>query len=642
LPLIDTFLTGPVRWFHLLALCGLCCVLYAPGLDGPLQFDSRVALENNPSLEFDPVSFNAWRAAATSSDSGPTGRPLAMLSFAADVALAGGVEPYRLKLVNLLLHCLVGLVGFSLFAGLLGRRGVDSTSARWVAFTASAIWLLHPLQVSTVLYAVQRMEQLSALFVLLGLLVYQRARSDWCSRPASGVEISRVLFLVALCLGCAVLAKEDGLLLLPLLVLTELVFYRGRYADRELTWLSRGSAAALLGAAGLGLLLLVFQPNWLTEGYGGRPFTLVERVLTQARLLWHYLGWFAWPDVTAMGLHHDDIPLSRSLLDPGTTALAVAAWTAVMVAMLGRWRQWWPWHFAILWFVINHALESTLFPLELVYEHRNYLALLGPAMFVSWLVWRVMPAPRPAARAAAATALVLACCLLLVQRTVLWSDEEHMAGYHLAHHPTSLRSVYHFANTQLRLGEAASEEDDRRERLMAARHYYEQMHGLDPTDFTALVSLLYLDSRYFSSMESARWTQGLLQAAQDRKLLSVDRNALGLLLTCVKAQLCEPMDQHFRELMTTLADRHPRSPYYLDLAARHAGEVDGDFAAAIALHEAALQRDPAYLPAFRGLVAWHDRAGQHGQALEVMRRLLAREPGLRGVVRVRGMFGASL
>ena len=46
----------------------------------------------------------------------------------------------------------------------------------WPLALASCLWLLHALHVSTVLYTVQRMAQLSALFVFAGLLVYSYGR----------------------------------------------------------------------------------------------------------------------------------------------------------------------------------------------------------------------------------------------------------------------------------------------------------------------------------------------------------------------------------------------------------------------------------------------------------------------------------
>jgi hypothetical protein len=47
-----------------------------------------------------------------------------------------------------------------------------------LASLLAAIWLLHPLNASTVLYAVQRMAQLSALFVLAAVWAYLAARAQ--------------------------------------------------------------------------------------------------------------------------------------------------------------------------------------------------------------------------------------------------------------------------------------------------------------------------------------------------------------------------------------------------------------------------------------------------------------------------------
>ena len=212
-------------WIILLIVC---LGVYWAGLGGPLLFDSKVALEKNPEFLFDPAEFNQWRVAVLSSASGPTGRPVSMLTLAINYALAGGVDPFWFKLGNLLLHCLIGSLIFLLL------RRLQRSSAVWqrtlgasgaVPLLAAAIWLLHPLQLSSVLYTVQRMEQLSTLFILLGLLVWVSQRSRWLAQVPDAADLSRSLAGLLVCFTLAVLSKEDGILLLPLLVWVELAFY---------------------------------------------------------------------------------------------------------------------------------------------------------------------------------------------------------------------------------------------------------------------------------------------------------------------------------------------------------------------------------------------------------------------------------
>ena len=81
------------------------------------------------------------------------------------------------------------------------------------------------------------MEQLSVLFVLLGLYFYVRCRHDWLDRAPTLTELSRCALGLSLLLLFAVLSKEDGIILAALVPLVEVVLYRCKFAGRSLPWL---------------------------------------------------------------------------------------------------------------------------------------------------------------------------------------------------------------------------------------------------------------------------------------------------------------------------------------------------------------------------------------------------------------------
>ena len=162
-----------------LALLLLCVALYGTGLGGELIFDSAEVLSGSSLAQLGLTEFIHWRNAVFSSNTGPSGRPISMLSFALNYAVFNTLSPFTLKLVNLLIHCLMGGLVFGFLRRLLSTAttlNLSQRRAEWVALTAAGLWLLHPLHVSSVLYVVQRMEQLSALFSLLGLIAYLHYR----------------------------------------------------------------------------------------------------------------------------------------------------------------------------------------------------------------------------------------------------------------------------------------------------------------------------------------------------------------------------------------------------------------------------------------------------------------------------------
>ncbi len=270
-----------------------------------------------------------------------------------------------------------------LFASLLLEQTRYRDRKRLLAAAVALIWLISAVNVSGVVYAVQRMNQLATLFSLLALVVYVRLRGTASKRGSPGI---RRLALVAgvIVLSIAAYASKENALLIPVfIVLIEWYLFPDLPA-----WLrTKAGFAATIAASVMVLLLLA----WLLPGsslldYSERTFSLQERVLTEARILWIYMTQLILPSSTATGLYQDGIPISTGLFSPLSTAAAVAGIAGLIVFAI-RYRG----HkavgiiaFGIAFFLAGHLLESTVFPLELYYEHRNYLPSVG--LYLSFAV----------------------------------------------------------------------------------------------------------------------------------------------------------------------------------------------------------------------------------------------------------------
>lgn len=615
-------------------------VAFGLGVTGPLLFDSKVALLKNPEFWLNPEHFNEWRLAIMSSASGPSGRPVTMLSFAFNTLWSGAAFTVSVKAVNLLIHLLTGCLLLALFNLLL--REVPALShlryPRPLVLTAVVIWLLHPLQVSTVLYAVQRMEQLSALFTVLGLLLWCRYRLVWMRRAPEPGELSAAALAVTVCTALAYFSKEDGVLLLPLIVALEWALFRGLLGGRESVVLQRLAAVALALAL-LGVILLALFPNeWLLVRYGNHDFTVLERLLTQARVLWSYTGWYLLPDIRQMALHHDDIAVSTGLLQPLTTALAVIGWCAV-IGLAAKLRGRAPLlALTVSWFLVLHVMESTVLPLEIAYEHRNYLASMGLALAVSALLWQSWVTMDSRLRTVIATVLVLMLAAQTGQRSHLWADEQRLAAYQLRHHPQSLRSVYHYANTQLRLAQAATEPQLRGEFLVQAERYYRYMYELSPQDLSALVTLLYMESRYGDEAQARSWVPLIQGAVQKRFISTPDRNALDLLLQCMRYSWCAMQPLEFEALLEAMAERFPLDPHFRQMHAYYVGDILSLPERAIVMTRSILADHPGYWVSQRALVAWQVRAGYFGDAMLSLQQMLPARTSAADVLRVKAML----
>lgn len=468
-----------------IALLVLVSALYAPGLRGPFLLDDFPNFVHHPLAAMDRLDIESLRNAAFSNDSGPSGRPLAALTFSLNYWFAGQrFDPFWFKLTNLVIHLLNALLVLAvmrrLLPGLLRRSPLLAQSDA-LALCVTAAWALHPLQLTSVLYVVQRMTSLAALCVLAGLLVYLYGRQRLAAGRWSGAVIACAGLVVGVAVG--VLFKETALLL-PLYAFVVEYTVLERYA---LPRHARRFVHALFGLAVIlpGVVVLsawAARPALLTSGFGGRSFTLVERLLTECRVLFEYVAMMLTPRPSAFGLFHDDVVISRTLQDPPVTLLAAAGWLLLVLAAVAvrvKGHRLLP--FALGWYLAGHALESTVFALELMHEHRNYLAslgvLTGVLVLVATAVRRWSGTTRPALALVAVLALAPGGLTLL--RAATWGDAASLVSATLRRQPESPRAQLLAA--QYLLGRGA---------LGEAHEHFATAARLEDTDTTALIAML--------------------------------------------------------------------------------------------------------------------------------------------------------
>lgn len=629
-----------------MVLALLVLLLYLPGLGGPWLFDDHSNLLENSHLEFAPAVADEWRSAALSSDSGPLRRPLAMLSFAANAALGEGLSPLTAKATNLALHLFGGLLVGGLALAMLRvlARGAELEQRnRWIALLAAALWLLQPLYVSTVLYAVQRMAQLAALGMFAGLWLFVHLRQRWAERGGSFAEVLAGGLWLLLLTGLAALGKENGLLLPWLIVALEVSLFRGRWAGRDRVWLARLGWLALLVPLLLAALVLWHSPEFFLRGYAGRDFTVVERLLTQARLLWQYLYWLLVPAVGEMGLHHDDIPPSTGLLTPWTTLPALLGWPLLLALALWLRRRLPLLLLALLVYLIGHAMESSLWPLEMVFEHRNYFPSVGLMVLLAWgLVTglgRLGSLPR--------VAVPLAGCLLLggflFIRTSTWSEELRLAQVNMVNHPESVRARHAVANILLEryLHPAGHglEGEERAAYLLEARNLYAHNAALGSGDLGSLVMLHQLDSAYFHEYSDPRqWLQPIRAAIDARPLQVSDHIALRTLMNCLGEARCRADDGAADELIGLLRARYPGSSRMADLEYRYLQARAAPAAERVAMLEATLVRHPGAIGLRYRRMEEAAAEGDLATVYEQMRAVMAADVDYRQLTRLRALF----
>jgi hypothetical protein len=332
---------------------------------------------------------------------------------------------------------LLGLLLRRLGGALYFNSGHNVAAA---AALGAALWMLHPLFVSTTLYVVQREAMLPATFVLLGLLGYCRGREMVAQGRACGLVLAAGSIAMATTL--AVASKANGILLPLLAWVIEAVVL----APAQPIPAAMGARFAWMRRLVLvlpSLLLLAWLADqavhFFLHGVGSaRPWTLAERLMTEARIVCEYLRLLWLPHPYTAGLFNDAVVVSTGLLTPTTTLAGIVFLAALAGAAFALRRRVPALSAAILFFFAGHLLESSVIPLELYYEHRNYL----PAMLMFWplALWLTGDGERTAIRRILAVVLPLMLAGMTFLRADLWGDSQQQALVWAEKNPRSPRA----------------------------------------------------------------------------------------------------------------------------------------------------------------------------------------------------------
>ncbi|SEW01785.1 hypothetical protein SAMN04515660_1821 [Luteibacter sp. 329MFSha] len=355
----------------------LVAMAYLPGISGNWLFDDYPNIVDNKAVQPKDATIASLSAAALSSPSSDFKRPLASLSFAANYLLSG-LDPAAMKLTNIAIHLANGLLVFLLARLLLagGGRVPDRRDGMHAALVAT-LWMALPINLTAVLYVVQRMESLANLFVLAGLVGYMIGRRRMLA-GRRGLLLAAGSLVVATAIG--VLAKETAILTVVYALLIETFVFRWRESIDGTQGVSRRTVALFVIVLVIPLLIggSILVPRLLADAtWAPRSFTLRERLLSECRIVASYLRWTLLPTPSGLSFYHDDFVVSKGWLTPWTTLASAAFLVTLAGAAIAVRRRWPLVSLGIGWFFACHALTATIIPLELIYEHRNYFASLG-------------------------------------------------------------------------------------------------------------------------------------------------------------------------------------------------------------------------------------------------------------------------
>ena len=367
------------RAFVLLGL--ILFLAYSNSFDVPWHFDDYASIITNPKVhaQYPRLSTVAQPFISYLQD-GHLNRPLALSSFALNWYLSKD-HTFGYHAINLVIHILSAFFLFMTLRALSSTPCLhgkyDRRQVFFISLLAAILWAINPIQTQAVTYIVQRMASMCGMFYVLSIFFYVKARLSriFALKQALLFTTCGLSFLAAF------LTKENAAMLPFSLLLIEAVFFQDLdYRKVRLTFI--GIALGLGIAIIIGGAVLFYSGDPLALlNYEKRLFSPLERLLTQPRIILFYLTLIFYPAPHRLSLVHD-IDISTSLFHPWTTLPSIIMILAIIALAVFRIRKWPILSFAVLFFFLNHVIESSIIPLELIFEHRNYL----PSLFIFWPV----------------------------------------------------------------------------------------------------------------------------------------------------------------------------------------------------------------------------------------------------------------
>jgi len=637
-------------WWMLLAAFALTFAVYWPGLSGGFLFDDYPNIVDNHGVQPQNAHFSSLVAAALSSPSSEFKRPLASLSFAANY-LTTGIDPYWMKLTNLLIHLLNGLMVFLLTRLLLKSASTDQLlHPRIVATLIAAGWMLLPINLTAVLYVVQRMESMANLFVLLGLIGFIVGRRrmleslhtapfpackkgiwrDRFSPDSLGFALCLVSITVPTILG--ILAKETAVLLPLYALLIEWILFH--FYKRQET-----SAPPCKGEAKnkqsdvrvIGLFLFVLAlpmavglawivPNLLKpEMWATRDFTLGARLLSEARIVVDYIVWTLLPTPGALSFYHDDFQISTGLLAPWSTLASIALLVTLIALMLWLRSRRPLTALGIALFLGCQLLTGTLLPLELIYEHRNYFASFGLLLAIVPLlaVPRTLPFASP--RHALLAGLMFCWTGLTALTAYAWGNPLRLAEDLASRAPQSPRAQYELGRTYI----IYSYYDPASPFTKLAYAPLEKAASLPHASILPEQALIFMNARMQLPLKDA-WWDGLIAKLKAHKPGVQDESSLGALTQCAHEGRCDlPKDRMVHAYLAALSHPTP-SARLLAMYGDYAWNILNDHGLGLRLTEDAVKaspNEPAYQITLVRMLVAQGRTVDAQQAIQQLRAL---------------------
>lgn len=425
----------------LAAILVLSFFVFLPGIYGSFFLDdvpnltTLTTLPSNISIR-DALNFAIADGVTISS------RPISMLSFA--LQANAWPDPLAFKLCNIFIHITNGLLIYLLSTYLIKLFELGNES-KHPALILTALWLVHPMHLATVHYVVQRMTLLMSFFVLAGLVLYCFGKIRTLNEPANNKGMFFQIIGIAVGTTLATLCKENGVLLPIYAIAIEFALPKSK-TNLKLRWTMLGAITVLMS-----FYVFTALPNWLAN-YQWRDFTPEQRLLTEARVVINYIFDILIPNSSQISLFHDDIVASSTITAPISTLISLLLLFLLFLSVFWCGTKYPALKFGVIFFFVGHLIESTIIPLEIRFDHRNYIPLFGILFAAYFLLLELINKYAKRLSAALFCIVVIGLAIQTGMSSAVWGNPYLASTVWPERKPDSLRTMQFAASTWTSIG----------------------------------------------------------------------------------------------------------------------------------------------------------------------------------------------
>ena len=397
----------------LIITIGIIC--YSGSFDASFTFDDIPSIINNESIK------DLWDL-KTILEANET-RFLAFFSFAVNYHIHG-LNLFGYHLVNLIIHILTALTLYWLVRVLFLTPEMKETPisqhAESIALVVSLVFVSHPVETQAVTYIVQRMTSMVALFYLLSLVLYIKARIHYDERNSRHIPFYVGSITAAL---LAMFTKEISVTLPLCIIVCEYFFFSPslKKIGRKLSYLW-----PMLFTLPVVPLTYILTKKEMMERVGLATMMVetdsisrLDYLLTQFNVISTYIRLLFLPIHQSIDY---DYPLADHFFEPATFASFLLLLFIFVLALL-VFKKFRLVSFGIIWFYLALMVESSVIPIrDVIFEHRLYLPSVGIFLSSTVLLFHLLGHRRKILFALFAVVISLAS-VATINRNIVWKRQ---------------------------------------------------------------------------------------------------------------------------------------------------------------------------------------------------------------------------